>query len=103
MHKISLLLVLLAPAALYAQAGGLSPEAKARRWAIEKELDSLAVIDRKVMVPMRDGIRMATDVYRPKDTTQAIPGHLLADAVQLQLLGRAPRRARRHDRRARRA
>jgi hypothetical protein len=29
-------------------------------------LDSIAVIDQKVMMPMRDGIRLATDIYRPK-------------------------------------
>jgi hypothetical protein len=29
-------------------------------------LEEIAVIDQKVMVPMRDGIRLATDVYRPK-------------------------------------
>ena len=46
--------------------GGLSPEAAARRWDTEKELESLAIIDRKVMMPMRDGVRLATDVYRPK-------------------------------------
>jgi putative CocE/NonD family hydrolase len=45
----------------------------ARRNAIEKELESLAVIDRKLMVPMRDGKRMATDVYRPKDTSKRYP------------------------------
>jgi len=42
------------------------PVVVAKRNAIEKELESIAVIDRKVMVPMRDGKRMATDVYRPK-------------------------------------
>ncbi len=31
-------------------------------------LESIAVVERKVMVPMRDGIRLATDVYRPKGT-----------------------------------
>ena len=30
------------------------------------ELEAIAVIDQKVMVPMRDGVRLATDVYRPK-------------------------------------
>ncbi|MET0242587.1 MAG: CocE/NonD family hydrolase, partial [Flavitalea sp.] len=29
-------------------------------------LDSIAVIDQKVMMPMRDGVRLATDVYYPK-------------------------------------
>ena len=28
-------------------------------------LKSIAVIEQKVMVPMRDGIRLATDIYRP--------------------------------------
>lgn len=30
------------------------------------ELQKVAVIDQKVMMPMRDGIRLATDIYRPK-------------------------------------
>ena len=33
---------------------------------ILKKLDSIATIDQKVMVPMRDGVRLATDIYRPK-------------------------------------
>jgi putative CocE/NonD family hydrolase len=45
----------------------------ARRNAIEKELESVAIIDRKLMIPMRDGKRMAADVYRPKDTSQKYP------------------------------
>lgn len=31
-----------------------------------KELEQIAIIDQKVMMPMRDGIRLATDIYRPK-------------------------------------
>ena len=34
--------------------------------SIYRMLDSIAVIDQKVMMPMRDGIRLATDIYRPK-------------------------------------
>ena len=33
---------------------------------IYRKLDSIAVIDQKVMMPMRDGFRLATDIYRPK-------------------------------------
>jgi putative CocE/NonD family hydrolase len=40
---------------------------------IEKELQSIATIERKLMVPMTDGKRMATDVYRPKDTSKKYP------------------------------
>jgi putative CocE/NonD family hydrolase len=39
---------------------------RAARWAVENELARLAVIERKLMVPMRDGARMAADVYYPK-------------------------------------
>jgi putative CocE/NonD family hydrolase len=53
--------------------GGADPELVARRDAIEKELQSVAIIERKLMVPMRDGKRMATDVYRPKDTSKKYP------------------------------
>ena len=44
-----------------------------RRNAIESELQSVAVVDRKLMIPMRDGTRIATDVYRPKDTSKKYP------------------------------
>ncbi len=53
--------------------GGLTPEAAAKRWDTEKELQSLAVVERKVMMPMRDGVRLATDIYRPKDTSRKYP------------------------------
>ena len=45
----------------------------ARRNAIEKELESIAIIERKVMVPMRDGKRIQADVYRPKDESKKYP------------------------------
>jgi putative CocE/NonD family hydrolase len=51
----------------------LTPEVIARRKAIESELQSIAVVERKLMIPMRDGKRMATDVYRPKDTSKKYP------------------------------
>lgn len=38
--------------------------------AIYRKLDSIAIIDQKVMMPMRDGIRLATDIYRPKGNQQ---------------------------------
>lgn len=64
----------LAAACVAARGQGLSsPELVARRNAIEKELQSLAVVERKLMVPMRDGKRMATDVYRPKDASRKYP------------------------------
>jgi predicted acyl esterase len=31
-----------------------------------EQLKKVAVVDQKVMMPMRDGIRLSTDIYRPK-------------------------------------
>jgi putative CocE/NonD family hydrolase len=39
---------------------------------ILKKLQEIAVVDEKVMMPMRDGIRLATDIYRPK-TDKPVP------------------------------
>lgn len=33
---------------------------------ILEKLAEIAIIDQKVMMPMRDGVRLATDIYRPK-------------------------------------
>src|SRR6202451_4731409 len=49
------------------------PKVVEKRNSIEKELESVAIIDRKVMVPMRDGKRMAADIYRPKDASKKYP------------------------------
>ena len=54
-----------APGSRAQQRPGASKELIAARNAMEKELAELAIVDRKVMVPMRDGVRLATDVYRP--------------------------------------
>src|SRR5687767_15535093 len=50
-----------------------NPQLVAERNATEQALQSIAIIERKVMVPMRDGKRMAADVYRPKDTSRKYP------------------------------
>ena len=83
----------------FAQRGGTrDPQVVAARNKTEAELQSLAVVERKVMVPMRDGKRMATDIYRPKDASRKYPIDLRPHSLQLQLLGCAARRAARHDR-----
>ncbi|HWG54346.1 MAG TPA: CocE/NonD family hydrolase [Gemmatimonadaceae bacterium] len=77
-QRLSALFIVLAlalgsrPAA--AQRGGpLSDSAKAVRWDLEHQLESLAVIDRKIMVSMRDGARLATDIYYPKHAQGKVP------------------------------
>ena len=57
----------------FAQQAPTDAQLIAKRNALEKELESVAIIDRKLMIPMRDGKRMAADVYRPKDTAKKYP------------------------------
>jgi predicted acyl esterase len=67
--KLLLTLLCLALPQLHAQ-----DEAKiAARNKLEQQLESIAIIDRKVMVPMRDGKRMQADIYRPKDESKKYP------------------------------
>lgn len=53
----------------------LTPEEAliAQRNSIEQQLEQVAVIDRKVMVKMRDGKLMAADIYRPKNAAGKVP------------------------------
>src|SRR5438093_6024183 len=55
------------------QQGTLTAAEKTRRIELEKELQSIAVVDRKVVMPMPAGVRLATDIYRPKDAAGKVP------------------------------
>lgn len=37
-----------------------------------EKLNEIAIVDEKVMMPMPDGVRLATDIYRPK-TDKKVP------------------------------
>ena len=69
---LALLAIAVLPPVTRAQAP-LTPQQVQERWDLEKQLAALAVIDRKVMVSMRDGTRMAADIYRPKDVSRKYP------------------------------
>jgi len=56
-----------------AQQGTLTQEQRDQRLRTEKELESVAIIERKVMMPMRDGVRLATDIYRPTNASGKVP------------------------------
>ncbi|WP_080240582.1 CocE/NonD family hydrolase [Spirosoma rigui] len=52
-----------------------SPFARAQTPApadVYQQLQQLAIMEQKIMMPMRDGVRLATDVYRPK-TDKPVP------------------------------
>ncbi len=66
-------LLVAATGTLVAQRGALTPQQAEERRAMEKKLESIAIVDRKVMMPMRDGVRLATDIYRPKDLSKKVP------------------------------
>lgn len=56
-----------------AQPGPMSAADKQKRVATENELQEVAVVERKLLIPMRDGVRLATDVYRPKNAPGPVP------------------------------
>src|SRR5207302_10834949 len=58
---------------VHAQQGALSAVEKQRRVDMETELQSMAIVERKVMMPMPDGVRLATDIYRPKNAAGKVP------------------------------
>jgi uncharacterized protein len=72
-HAMLTALLISWSASAAAQGGPLPDSVKVRRWAVENELKSVAVVDRKLMIPMRDGIRIPADVYRPKDASKQYP------------------------------
>jgi predicted acyl esterase len=63
--------VLAAAAVLPAQQGTLTTAEPQRRFDLERELQSIAIVERRVMIPMKDGVRLATDIYRPRNAGRA--------------------------------
>jgi putative CocE/NonD family hydrolase len=59
-------LLILAPGAL-----GADEEAELAK--LRKRVTAAAEVEKKVMVPMRDGVRLATDIYRPKEVEGPLP------------------------------
>jgi putative CocE/NonD family hydrolase len=58
---------------LTAQRGGMTQDEREQRLQRERELHEIAIVERKVMMPMRDGVRLATDIYRPKNAAGKVP------------------------------
>jgi uncharacterized protein len=73
-HLLAIALACVCAGALVrAQQGALTAQQKQQRIDTENELQSIAIVDRKVMMPMPDGVRLATDIYRPKNATGKVP------------------------------
>jgi putative CocE/NonD family hydrolase len=58
---------------LTAVAGPLNSQEPFDVEKLKEALDASAVIEKKHMVPMRDDVRLATDVYRPKELAGRLP------------------------------
>jgi hypothetical protein len=70
---IAILWTVVASTPAFAQRNVPDEELRARRLEVEKTLQSIAVVERKLMLPMRDGVRLATDVYRPRGASAPVP------------------------------
>ncbi len=51
---------------------GFAEMAAQQKENILEKLEAIAIVDQKVMMPMRDGIHLCTDIYRPK-TDKPVP------------------------------
>ncbi len=73
-HLLPVALALISAAApLHAQRLARDTVLAARRDSIERELQAIAVVDRKHIVSMRDGTRIPFDVYRPMNAAGKVP------------------------------
>ena len=55
---------------------------------LQEKLEAIATVDKKVMVPMRDGIRLATDIYRPKGADGDLPTIFMRTPYNFNSLGK---------------
>ena len=61
-----LVVVIAGNQAVHSQRPQPRPEDIERRHSVERELQSVAIVERKLMIPMRDGTRIATASHDDK-------------------------------------
>ena len=66
--------------------------------ALEKELDSVAIIDRKVMIPMSDGKLMAGRHLSPERRIEKVSGRFSCERLTTSTIGTLIWRAPQHER-----
>lgn len=71
--RVRFLSSLMAVAMASATTTPLPGQMPAVRDPVLAELESIAVVERKVMMPMRDGVKLATDIYRPRNAMGPVP------------------------------
>lgn len=54
--------------------------------ALNQELGKRAIVEKKVLAPMRDGVGLSTDIYRPKDAVGPVPTIFIRTPYNMQNL-----------------
>ena len=77
------------PAPALPSSGDAVPYTDYSKWsdaALNQELGKRALVEKKVLVKMRDGVGLSTDVYRPKDATGPVPTVFIRTPYNMQTL-----------------
>ena len=77
------------PAPLSTSSGESAAFTDYSKWsqaALEAELGRRAIVEKKVRMPMRDGVHLSTDIYRPKDATGPAPTIFIRTPYNMQTL-----------------
>jgi uncharacterized protein len=65
------------PLPLVAQPGApVAADVAKQRQSQQDELATIAIVERKLLIAMRDGVRLQADVYRPRDASRKVPAVL---------------------------
>lgn len=75
-----------APLISTSETGGYTDYSKWSNAALEAELVRRAIVEKKVRMPMRDGVHLSTDIYRPKDKTAGVPTIFIRTPYNMQTL-----------------
>jgi len=68
---------------------GDAPYTDYSKWsqaALDAELAKRAIVERKVLMPMRDGVHLSTNISRPKDVTGPVPTIFIRTPYNMQTL-----------------
>lgn len=54
--------------------------------ALKKILKEIATVEHKILVPMRDGVGLSTDIYRPKEAKDGVPSIFVRTPYNMNIL-----------------
>ena len=54
--------------------------------AMKEILKEIAVVEHKILVPMRDGVGLSTDIYRPKESNDKVTSILVKTPYNMNVL-----------------